>query len=266
MSPTKPISAGSEHMIRVQGRVLAALFLRDMRNKFGHSRFGYAWSVAEPFVIIIVLTTIFGFIGRLPLIGTSIHVFFYTGLVPLFLFVKISNAVSNSIGAHKGLYTYPMVRPIDTIIARAGLEASTVLTSALLVAIVFTFIGLEVIPDQPLALLVPILATILLATATGALNTALCIYIPSWSTIWSWLSLPTFIISGVLFVADTLPEDIRHVLSWIPLTHCVAWVRDAYYATYESNFVDVQYVWLFTLTLFAVGLLLLRAFRFKLYE
>ncbi|MEM6383166.1 MAG: ABC transporter permease [Pseudomonadota bacterium] len=252
--------------VAIQFRVVGALVLREMRTRFGHSKLGYVWALGEPFVHIALLATIFSFLGRAPLLGTSMQVFFFTGLVPFMLFNKVSNSLTQTINANRSLLAYPMVRPIDTLIGRTFLESATVLCSSLLVALLFFFLGYPVLPDDGLGVLAAIGAAVLLGAGAGTLNAAITIRFRAWATIWSWIQLPSFIVAGIFFVADQLPETIRDFVWWIPLTHAVVAFRDAYYSSYESNFLSMSFLMLVAFGLLSAGLLVLRASRFKIYE
>lgn len=250
----------------LQLRVIGALILREMRTRFGHSKFGYFWALGEPIVHIAILSALFSFISRAAQLGTSVEVFFFTGLVPLLLYMRLTQMLTTVIGANRMLFTYPMVRPIDTIIGRVILETATIVLSAFLMGMAFHVLGIPVLPDDPLRLLAAFGATVLVSTGIGCVSAAICVQYQSWNVIWSWIQKATYFIAGVFFVVDTVPEPVRELLYWIAITHCVAWIRSAYYPGYESHFLDVRYVMFVGIGSLAAGLLLLRALRYKIYE
>ena len=114
--------------LALQGRVVWALVLREMRTRFGHSRLGYAWALGEPVVFILVLSALKSAAGGgVSALGTSIPVFFFTGIVPFLMFRRTTQQLGSAISANRALLNYPPVRPVDTLIARALLEIATML-------------------------------------------------------------------------------------------------------------------------------------------
>lgn len=266
MSETTHIIGELGHALRVQCRVIGALILREMRTRFGHSKFGYFWALGEPIVHVAILSALFSVFARAAQIGTSVEVFFFTGVVPLLLYLRITDMLTHTINANLMLFTYPMVRPIDAIVGRVILETATIFLSTLLIAVVFYALDLPVFPDEPARVLLALFGTVLLSTGVGSMSAAICIRFRAWGTIWSWIQRSMYIISGLFFVADAMPEAVRDILWWLPIAHCIAWVRSAFYAGYESHFLDVSFVLFCGLGALAIGLLLLRAMRHRIYE
>lgn len=248
--------------LTIQGRVIWALVLREMRTRFGHSRIGYAWALGEPMVYILILTALKGYVrGGSSALGESSAVFFFTGVIPFLFFRRIASQVGNAISANQALLNYPPVRPIDTIIARTVLEFATMLIVALLIGILFAMLDLPIVPDDPLRFLGAFLAAALIGLSFGVFSAAISGVFQAWTTIMSWILLAHVFLSGKLFVVDFMPPAVREWLAWIPLVHVIALARSAQYPGYESQIVDMGYVVTCGLALLAIGLLAERAFR-----
>ena len=106
----------------VQKVTVEALFLREIRTRFGKFRLGYLWAILEPSAHLLILLGIFGYIMHRTMPDISFPVFLLNGLIPFFIFSSISNRSVGAIEANLGLFNYRPVKPIDTIIARALLE------------------------------------------------------------------------------------------------------------------------------------------------
>ncbi|HFO5052873.1 TPA: ABC transporter permease, partial [Escherichia coli] len=106
----------------VQKVTVEALFLREIRTRFGKFRLGYLWAILEPAAHLLVLLGIFGYIMHRTMPGISFPVFLLNGLIPFFIFNSISNRSVEAIDANQGLFNYRPVKPMDTIIARTLLE------------------------------------------------------------------------------------------------------------------------------------------------
>jgi len=248
--------------LALQGRVVWALVLREMRTRFGHSRLGYAWALGEPVVFILVLSALKSAAGGgVSALGTSIPVFFFTGIVPFLMFRRTTQQLGSAISANRALLNYPPVRPVDTLIARALLEIATMLVVALLIGSVFAGLGLPIMPDDPLRFLGALSAAALLGIGFGTFNAAVSGVMKWWPTVVTWMLTASLFITGVFFVIDFMPPSIREALAWIPLTHAIALARSAHYPGYESEVVDVGFLVISGLVLLAVGLLAERALR-----
>ena len=65
-------SAGTMHRAAaVQGRVIFALMLREVRTRFGRTQVGYLWALLEPITYIATMTFVFDSVGRPPRAGDS---------------------------------------------------------------------------------------------------------------------------------------------------------------------------------------------------
>lgn len=239
-------------------RVLFALIVREMSTKFGRSWGGYVWAVADPLGGIVLLTIAFSMAFRTPPIGTNFALFYATGIIPLFLFNGISNSVSAAISSNRGLLRYPVVTPLDTVFSKFFLELATMLVVAVLL-----YSGIVMVYDLNVNLdMRPVLAgfalTALVGLGVGTLNCVLIGFFPTWRNIWSILTKPLFIVSGIFFTFESVPREIQAILWYNPLIHSVGAVRSGFYPTYEPFYVSYGYMSIVGLVPFLVGALLMR--------
>jgi ABC-type polysaccharide/polyol phosphate export systems, permease component len=64
--------------------------------------------------------------------------------------------------------------------------------------------------------------------------------------------------SGILFVPDALPEQVRYYLSFNPLLQMIEWMRVAYYPDYPTLVLDKAYIFKLSLPCLAAGLIICR--------
>ena len=257
LSPTTPRPpAGTPRFQRL--RVIAAMMIREMSARFGRSAGGYFWALAEPLGGILLLSLAFQFALRSPPIGTSFMLFYATGIIPMSVYNGVQRAVAKSVDSNRGLLTYPVVTLIDAVIAKFLLNT---LTHAIVAVVLFTSIilydGLYVTLD-PVRLVLGFLLAALLGLGVGSLNCVLIGFFPTWKNIWTVLSRPLFIISGVFFLFESVPPAFQAILWWNPLVHVIATMRAGIFATYQPGFVSYPYVLGLALGLFAVGGWLMR--------
>lgn len=259
MPPEPPAGAAPARTVPLQRlRVLFALVMREMGARFGRSAGGYIWALAEPLGGIVLLAVAFSLAIRVPPIGTSFLFFYATGIIPFTLYSSTAASVANAVRANRGLLTYPVVTPLDAILASALLE---ILTLSMVALILFT--GIIIVDDvavnfDAFRLVRGFSMAAALGLGVGTLNCVLFGFFPTWKNIWSVLNRPLFLISGTFFLFDTAPPGMQEVLWFNPVAHVIGETRAAFYGAYPADYVSYTYVYSIALSLFVVGAWLLR--------
>jgi len=242
-------------------RSVMALMLREMSTRYGRSPGGYVWAFAEPIGGILLMTLVFSLIARSPALGTNFPLFFATGMMPFMIYSTTATNVGMAIRYSRPLLAYPGVTFIDAIIARFLLNALTqVLVSIILIALIIIIYGVQVDIDYIVCARALMLALVM-GIGIGLLNCYLMSMFPIWQFVWSVLNRPLFLISGLFFVVDYLPEKARSLLLWNPLTHPIMLMRRGVYDSYEAVYVSEIYVYSIALVLGALGMLLLHRYH-----
>lgn len=250
--------------LRVMGRVVTALMLRETKTRFGRSRLGYLWAVLEPMLYIGAILAVRSFLARgAGAFGDSIILFLMTGLITVRIFLAVSGAVSSAIQSNKALLTFPPVKPVDVLLARFLLESMTMLVVAIIFyAGISVMLERSIVPNH-LEFATALMATFLLAGAVGAFNAVAFILSPAWQRLWGLMRLPLLILSGVFYLPSELPAQYQDILWWNPLLHCVEWTRTGTYVTYNA-LLDPSYLLGFSFVFLVLGLGMERLFRFRL--
>ncbi len=240
------------------GRAVLALMLREMATTYGRSPGGYLWAVLEPVGGIAILTLIFSMGFNAPSLGTNFPIFYATGILPFMMFNSVCNRVSTSLLFSKALLAYPAVTFLDALLARFVVNT---VTQAMVGYVVFGGIlaiyDTRTLPDA--ALVAQSFAlTAALALGIGTLNAYLIARFAVWQVIWSILTRPLFLISGIFFLFHAIPQPMQDMVWFNPLIHVVGIMRAGFYPTYDAGYVSVVYVLVVSLVSFALGLLLLR--------
>lgn len=247
-------------------RTIAALILREMGSTYGRSPGGYAWALLEPIGAILLLSAGFSLIIRMPSLGTSFLLFYATGYLPYSMFQTVSQKVANALRYSRQLLAYPRVTWADAVIARFTL---TLLTQAtifvLLVAGILTFADTRAVL-APGAILTGLAMAAALGLAAGLMNCLLFGLFPVWQQIWTILTRPLFLASGVFFLYEDMPQLAREILWWNPLLHATGEVRRGLYPTYDATYVSPVFVFGLSLGFIALGLLLLRRYHKRVIE
>jgi capsular polysaccharide transport system permease protein len=238
-------------------RSITALILREMASRYGRTPGGYLWAILEPVAGIAVLSVVFSLILRSPPLGTNFPYFYASGLIPFFFYNMISSQIASALQYSKALLSYPVMTFVDAITARFLLNG---LTQLFIMVIIMT--GIINVYDLKPILNWPVLfmATAMLLAVTisvGTLNCFLFTMFPVWQNIWSVLTRPMFLISGIFFLPENLPPKAREIFLYNPVAHIISEYRNGFFATYDANYVSPIYVFTTSIVIGLFGILLL---------
>ncbi len=247
-------------------RAVMALILREMSTSYGRSPGGYIWTILEPVGGLLMLSFVFSFFLRTPPLGSSFLVFYATGMLSFMGYNAISSKTATAIQFSKPLLAYPSVTYVDAIVARIILATMTQLIVGLIVftgALMWT--GEAVSLDYG-AIALAVAMVMALGVGVGLLNSFLNSMFPIWMTFWAVLNRPLFLISGLFFLVDPLPEQYRTIILYNPLVHVISMMRAGFYATYDAPYASPTYVFAFAIIPTILGMLLLHRYHKDILE
>ena len=238
-------------------RAILALILREMTTTYGRSPGGYLWTVIEPVAGIAFLTAIFSLVLRAPSLGVNFPIFYASGMLPFLLFTSTNGKLAHSLRFSKQLLAYPAVTFIDAILARFFLSIGTnAIVAYLIIGTILWGFDTRLVPDFGIIVEGFALA-VGLALGVGTLNAYLFTRFEMWQNIWSILTRPLFIASGIFFIFETIPAPYANILWFNPLIHVVGIVRRGFYAGYDAPYASALYVGAVSMGCFLLGLFLL---------
>lgn len=247
-------------------RTILALILREMGTTYGRSPGGYLWAILQPVGMIAALALGFSLLLRAPSLGTSFILFYATGYLPFDLYSTLATKLMNAMKYSKALLAYPKVLWIDTIIARFLLTLLTTVTVAVLVMSgILYFANIHAILNIPYIVLAFAMASVV-GLGAGVMNCFVIGIFPVWKNLWSIVSRPMFLASGIFFIYEDMPPVVQDVLWWNPLLHATGAMRKGFYPTYAGDYISVAYAFGFGLVLLMVGLLFLGSYHQRVLE
>lgn len=238
-----------------------ALMLREMSSTYGDSPGGYLWAVLEPLGVITLLSFCFSLLIATPALGTNFILFYATGYLPFTLYQSVSITVARSIRFSKPLLFYPSVTWLDSVIARFTLNTLTqIMAGFILLATILGVADTHTVLDiQPILLAICLAA--LLGLGVGAMNCLLMGLFPVWEMIWSIITRPLFLASGILFIYEDMPPLIQDILWFNPLIHIIGLFRQGMYSLYNPIYISPLFVLGVALIHLALAMLLLRRYH-----
>ncbi|NNC72607.1 MAG: ABC transporter permease [Sphingomonadaceae bacterium] len=225
-------------------RVIHAIIIRESRTRYGNSNIGYAWALIDPLIELSVLVIAFSLLGRTGPVAAPLSVFLITGIVPFFFWRSAVGRGASAVSANLGLLTYPQVMPADIVIGRVVLDAATTFVIFLLFVIGSFFIidvPAGMFFGDPGGLLLAGLAFFYFTLASAFFSSSLARILPIWQNVWSYMSRPIWLLSGIFFTLESLPPAAREYIYYNPIAHMIEWFRSAAIPTFESQVYDPFY-------------------------
>ena len=238
-------------------RIVSALLIREMASRFGSKPGGYVWAFMEPAGYVMMMTVVFGAITHTPALGDSFPLFFASGYIGYYFYHATLGYVGSALSGNKALLNYPIVAPIDTVVARFILQMFTnVFVAVAVFALIINF-EMRAPPNVNWAPLLQA-ATLagLLALGVGMSNTVLFLKFPFYESVYGIISRPLMLISGVFFIPDNLPHPYRDLVLINPVVHVITLFRTGFYPEYRATSLDLGYLYAFVLVSLFSGSLL----------
>ncbi len=241
-----------------RARVVGALMSREAKKRFGRNYLGLMTAFFEPLVQVTFFGLMFYLTDRQGPHGTAVLPFMITGVLPFHLFSKILTMGMGSIDANKTLLSYPILKPIDTIVARAILEGLIYIISFILLIIICMY--LELIPEIARFEYVffGIVFSALTGTGMAILAAAMLSMTGSVKKIVPVLNRALFLTSGVFFSASMLPQFAREYALWNPMLNISEMIRYGVFHDFPQAHFNVGYILVVIVVTNTCGLVCLR--------
>ncbi|MEL7388147.1 MAG: ABC transporter permease [Pseudomonadota bacterium] len=246
-------------------RVTKAMIQREAITRYGSSRLGYLLAFVEPTLYFLAFIFLRSFIRDTVPFGESAVLFLISGFITVRVFVMVSRRIMFSITANRALMVFPSVTPLSAMTARAAIEIFT-MSTIIFVFYAFITIGIESTRiNDFVEITFAALALFGLSIGVGFLNAIIVSLFPSYRMIYSILSLPLLIASGVFYVPALLPVQLVEIIVWNPVLHCVEWFRAAIYLDYVAT-LDKSYPIQFGLVCGGIGIIFSRVFGVRILD
>jgi lipopolysaccharide transport system permease protein len=138
---------------------------RDVKVRYRQTVLGALWAILQPVITMLVFTTFFGRLGKIPSDGVPYPIFAYAALVPWALFAtglsQASNSLVNNANLLRKVYFPRLVMPAASVLA--GLVDFTL--AFMVLAVMLFFYGFT---PSTAVLWIPALILLTVATSLGA--------------------------------------------------------------------------------------------------
>lgn len=199
--------------------VWKALFLREAVYRLFNRRAAWVWLLVEPIFHIVFLTFLFAVIRVRTIGGINTALWLMVGMLAFFMFRRTGVQAMNAIGSNMALFVYRQVRPVDTVLSRAGVEGFLMVVVATVLFAGAGLSGLVIVPDDPLAVLEAFFGLWLLGLGFGMVTSVARELVPEVGNVISLSMTPLYFVSGVMFPLGAVPPAYREWLMLNPVAH-----------------------------------------------
>ncbi|WP_111414084.1 ABC transporter permease [Billgrantia lactosivorans] len=255
----------SRSAFRVTWSVWRAMFLREALGRITGDRFGWFWMFLEPIAHVLLMVAVRELLGRMRFIVNADFIpWLIVGLMTFFLFREGVTRGMNAIEANRALFAYRQVKPVDPVLVRGFLEGMLKSLVFILLLLGATFLGLEVLPFDPLTALWVWAWVWLLGLGLGLVLSVCAALVPEVAKVVRMIMFPLYFLSGVMIPPYFLPHALQQYLLYNPILHGVERMRLAFFEGYHTiNGIDLLYLQLCTLCTIALGLAMHQRFAQK---
>lgn len=245
--------------------VWQAIFLREALDRLFDMRAAWFWLLMEPVLHIGFIALVWRAIRVHAVGGMDIAIWVMVGMLAFFLFRRTGVQVMYAADSNRPLFTYRQVKPFDTAIVRAGLEAFLMSIISIVVLVVAALLGHETLPRDPLLVAQALMGLWLFGIGYGLVASVLMALVPETEHIFKILMLPLYLISGVVWPMASVPQPYRDMLMFNPIVHGLELVRTAFFPYYHAvPDVSMGYLYAWGGGSIFLGLMLYRRFALQL--
>jgi capsular polysaccharide transport system permease protein len=237
--------------------VWKALFLREAVSRLATGRAAWLWLLLEPAAHVAILMVLFSTIRQRSVQGTDFALFLALGVLGFNLFKKAATRSMEAVSANAALFAYRQVKPVDAVLVRAALEGVIQLFIGVLLLAGASLFGFEVLPHDPLGVLVAFVLLWIFGAGLGLILSVGTTLVPEIGKVAKLVFMPLYFLSGVMYSPAMLPPAARPWLLLNPLVHGMEALRAAFFPGYHRvSGVDLGYLATFALLSLLFGLAL----------
>lgn len=244
--------------LKVQGRVIGALLIRETLTRYGRHNIGFLWLFVEPMLFTLGVTALWTAIKSVHGSDLPIVAFALTGYSSVLLWRNMPGRCIGALMANSNLLYHRNIKALDIYAARVLLEFGGATISFFTLAVVFISIGWLEPPEDFLTVAAGWLIIAWFGAGLAITLGALSYLNELVDKFWHPASYLMFPLSGAGFIVAALPEFAQEIVLWVPMVHGIEMVRDGYFGSQARAIYDLSYVIPVNMVMITVALLLTR--------
>lgn len=202
--------------------LLNELVIRDIKTKYRRSFLGYAWSILNPLLMMMVVTTVFSYMFRFNIENYPIYLL--TGQLIYNFFSESTSFAMSSILSNSSLikkvyvpkYIFPLAKVISSFV-----NLIFALT-AIFIVIIFTGTKIKI---TMLLIPIPLLYTLLFCIGIGLIMSVSVVYFRDMMHLYSVFLTILMYITPIFYPIEQLPTFALNIVKLNPLYYIVEMLR-----------------------------------------
>lgn len=234
-------------------RIINALLLRELMQRYGHGNLGFLWLVLEPLALSVGVMVIWSATYGTTKHGVNVIPFVLTGYSVLTFW---RHAVTRSIHCFQStaeLLFHRQIQPIDVFVARMVLETFGILISFFSAYLPLLLVGFIEPIDDSLLLLGGWMLLAFFNVGIGLIVASLTELSDAVERLIGPFMYVTIPATGAFFLMAWLPSEAQDVLWWSPLIHASEMIRAGYFGPGIPTTYDIGYLLVSGVVVNAIG-------------
>ncbi|QIL01452.1 ABC transporter permease [Sphingomonas sinipercae] len=242
-APSAPGTASSlAHSLKVEGRVIHALLMREVLTRFGRHNIGFMWMFVEPMIFTLGVTALWTITKSMHGSDLPIAAFALSGYSTVLLWRNMPTRCISAVEPNLALMYHRNVKVIDIYWARLLLEVGGATTSFVVLTIVFMGIGMIDPPEDVLQVFWGWVMIAWFGMALALLLGSLSENYEMVEKLWHPTSYLLFPLSGAAFLVDVWPEPARSWFLYLPMVNGVEYLREGFFGSRVRAHYDMAYM------------------------
>lgn len=239
----------------IQGRVIYALFMREVLTRYGRHNIGFLWLFVEPMLFTTGVTILWTVSKATHGSSLPIVAFALTGYSSVLLWRNMPARCIGAIEPNLALMYHRNVKAIDIYLARLLLEAGGATISFVTLSIFYIYVEWMDPPDDILKVVSGWLLLAWFGAGLAMLLGALGEKTDLIERFWHPASYIMFPLSGAGFIIDALPTNVQEIMLYVPMVNAVELIREGYFGSQVRAHYDIPYLlgWCIGLSLLALA-------------
>ena len=194
--------------------LLIALLLRDIKIKYKRSILGFAWSILNPLLMMIVMSIVFSTIFKTDI--KNFPIYLITGQVIFSFFSEATNTAMTSIISNGGLIKKVYIPKDIFALSKVMFSFTNMLFS--LVAVVIVAIATK-LPITPAILLfpLPLIYVFIFSLGVGLLLASYAVFFRDLLHLYGILLLIWTYLTPIFYPITILPENVKKIIMFNPM-------------------------------------------------
>ncbi|WP_354666416.1 ABC transporter permease [Bordetella petrii] len=226
---------------RPVGRTLMAMLIHQLHVMHGESRIALVWALVGPVVLLTLISSLYILMGTHYILGMDVQTFSLLGATTWIMFRQIIFRSSGAYISSRGLLNFQGVTPLMCALVQALIYVSIYIAVFAVLISAGHALDLITLPQSWAGLALYIVLMGCCAAAMGVLFGAIATFWRFFLRLAPIIERFLQIFSGVFFVSEQLPEQLRPWMLWSPFAHGMQLMRSVYFESYDSTDASLGY-------------------------